>query len=598
MLKKVSRNSSRAYVLILLLTVTLLTACADQASHPPETPVKAEATPTPKLSGRGAGDTLYILSWQAPSILNPHLTTAHKDWDPSRVTYEPLASVDKDGNLVPFLAAEIPSLENGGVAADSKSVTWKLKRDVKWSDGEPFTADDVLFTYQFIRNPDVKSTSVNAYDTVKDVEVIDDYTVKVNFKDVNPAWALPFVGTQGMILPRHKFEDYNGSNARKAPANLMPVGTGPYQVVEPGIKPQEVLFLGNELIQTNKIVFEPNPFFREEDKPFFSQVEWKGGSHVNEAARLVLQAGDVDFASNLQVDADKLAQLEAVGKGKVLSVFGPYVERILLNRTDPNKPTEDGERSSLQFPHPFFSDKKVRQAFAYAIDRDAIARLYGPAGRPTSNILVAPEAYASPNTTYEFNLEKAAALLDEAGWVDTDGDGIRDKDGIRMKVVFQTTANNPVRQQTQKIVQEGLESIGVDVELWAVDVSTFATDLYKFYADMEEYYDGNATPNPGPYMQYWTCEQIPQKANDWSGESVERWCNSYYDALQEKSTTEVDPEKSQQLFIQMNDMLIEDVVSIPLVHRAQVFGASNALVAMDPTPWDSILWNIKDWRRD
>jgi peptide/nickel transport system substrate-binding protein len=603
MSKKILKKPNRTCVLILLLTIALLlAACADRGARPTVTQNEPEAIPTMKPTGRGAGDTLRILFWQAPTILNPHLALASSDWAASRVTYEPLASYDKDGKLIPFLAMEIPTLANGGLAADGKSVTWKLKQGTKWSDGQPFTAGDVYFTYQFITNPEVDSDSAVAYSAVESVEVIDDYTVKINFKDVNPAWALPFVGVQGMIIPRHKFEAYNGPDAREAPANLMPVGTGPYRVVK--FRTEEVLFLGSELIQTNKIVFEPNAFFREEGKPFFSRVELKGGGTVNEAARSVLQAGEMDFALNLQVDDKTLAQLEVAGKGKGVALPGPLVERIVLNLTDPNRATEDGERSSLKFPHPFLGDKKVRQAFAYAIDREAIAALYGKAGRPTSNLLVSPANYRSPNTSYEFNLEKAAALLDEAGWTDTDGDGIRDKDKIKMKIVFQTTSNT-LRQETQKIVQKALQSIGVEVEIKIIDSSVFFSSdpsnlntNYHFYADLQTYNDGNPNPDPGSYMQYWTCDQIPQEANDWSGENTGRWCNLAYDALYRQSTTEIDPEKRQQLFIQMNDMIIEDIALIPLVHRARINGVGATLQGVDLTPWDAELWNIKDWRRD
>ena len=363
----------------------------------------------------GAGDTLRILFWQAPKILNPHLTLGAADWAAARVTYEPLASYAADGTLVPFLAAEIPSLENGGVAPDGKSVTWKLKQGIRWSDGEPFTAEDVRFTYDFIKNPDTGATTSATYSAVEDVEVIDDHTVKVNFEQVTPAWSLPFVGVQGLILPKHVFEPYNGPRAAESRTNPLPVGTGPYRVVR--FKPEEVLFLGNNLIETNKIVYEPNPHFRELDKPYFSRVELKGGGTVDEAARSVLQVGDVDFANNLQIDAETQQRLEAGGKGTILAPFGAFVERILLNRTDPDRATADGERSSIQFPNPFFSDPQVRQAFALAVDRDAIAKLYGRTGTPTSNVLVSPDKFQSTNNSYEFNLDKAARLLDEAGWM-------------------------------------------------------------------------------------------------------------------------------------------------------------------------------------
>ncbi|MFM7440719.1 MAG: ABC transporter substrate-binding protein, partial [Snowella sp.] len=229
-----------------------------------------------------------------------------------------------------------------------KSVTWKLKRAIKWSDGKPFTAADVAFTYQYISNPKVGATTTGIYENIKNVEVIDDHTIRINFKSVTPAWFVAFVGSEGMILPRHIYENYQGEKAREAPANLKPVGTGPYRVVE--FKPGDV------------VVYEPNPYFRAVDKLGFNRVELKGGGDGTSAARAVLQTGEADYAYNLQVEAPVLQQLEAGGKGKIISSFGSLVERILFNQSDPNKATETGERSSVKFPHPFFKDLKVREA--------------------------------------------------------------------------------------------------------------------------------------------------------------------------------------------------------------------------------------------
>jgi peptide/nickel transport system substrate-binding protein len=587
-----------------------LTACANQAQ--PAAPTLAP-TPTPVVpTGRGAGDTLRILFWQAPTILNPHLASSQKDWAPARITYEPLASFDKDGNLVPILAAQIPSLENGGVAADGKSVTWKLRANVQWSDGVPFTAADVKFTYDFIANHDVNgATTFTNYQSIKDVKVEDDLTVRIDFQDVNPAWAVPFVGVQGMIIPRHVFEPYNNANAANAPANLLPVGTGPYRVVR--FKPEEVLFLGNTLVETNKIIYEPNPYFREPDKPYFSRIELKGGGTVNEAARAVLQAGDVDYATNLQINFQEQPDLAQGSKGQILAPFGAFVERILLNRTDPNRETDDGERSSIQFPHPFFTDLRVRQAFAYAIDRTAIAQLYGPTGQPTTNVLVSPPPFESPNTQkqYPFDPAKAARLLDEAGWKDTNSDGIRDNGEIRkpneplitMRVLLQTSAS-PIRQQTQEIIKRTLSAIQVDVQLTFFDSITFFSSdptitntRHHFYADMEMYSTGNRSPDPGSYMRNWICSEMAQKANSWKGLNKERWCSPAYDTLYQVSTAEIDPAQRRQLFIEMNDRLIDDVVVIPLVRQADISGVSNTLIGVDLSPWDADLWNIKDWKR-
>src|SRR5262245_8261798 len=358
----------RSCVYVLLLAVALAGCDAiGQATAPPQT--LPTAAPT-QVSQRGSGDTLKLILWQAPATLNPYLSTAVKDWVAARITLEPLASFDQDGlTLVPFLAAEIPSRENGGLAADARSVTWRLKPDVKWSDGTPFTAEDVKFTYQFINK--FAASFRNAYASVASVEALDPLTVRVNFKQPTPAWSLPFVGSQGMILPQHIFQSYDGKSLS---LNRQPPGTGPYRVVS--FEDEDQLIIGNDVVPTIKIVYEPNPFFREADRPFFSRVELQGGADAGVAARAVLQNGVADYAWNTQVDGPTLDLLAEMGHGQVLANLGSNVERLILNRSDPNIATADGERSSMQFPHPFFSDARVRQAFAYAIDRNAIVKLY------------------------------------------------------------------------------------------------------------------------------------------------------------------------------------------------------------------------------
>ncbi|MEH1901864.1 MAG: ABC transporter substrate-binding protein [Nostoc sp.] len=178
------------------LVFLLLTACSYPNSQSP-----TASTPTAASNASAASNTLKLLYWQAPTILNPHLAQSNKDFEASRITYEPLVSFDKDGKLVPFPAAEIPSLENGGVAKDGKSVTWKLKQGVKWSDGKPFTAADMVFTYQFVSNPAVGAITTASYQAVKSVEALNDYTVKINFQEPNPGWSLPFTGSNGPIIP-------------------------------------------------------------------------------------------------------------------------------------------------------------------------------------------------------------------------------------------------------------------------------------------------------------------------------------------------------------------------------------------------------------
>lgn len=569
----------QSWVNVIIAVTSSLTVVSCNSSSPPN-PIETS----------NDNKFLKMIYWQAPTILNPHLSTGFKDSEASRITLEPLATFDPDSKLIPVLAQEIPSLENGGVAKDGLSVTWKLREDVKWSDGEKFTADDVVFTYEFISNPKVGSANSGDYGVVKKVEALDEYTVKVTFKAINPAWYSVLVGGAGMILPQHLYAQYNGENAREAPFNLMPVGTGAYAVTQ--FKPGD------------SVIYQKNPYYRQPESLNFDKIEIKGGGDATSAARAVLQTGDADFAYNLQVESNILEELGKANKGKIITNFGSQSERILLNYTDPNQETSEGEKSSVKFPHPFLSDLKIRQAFALAIDKDTIAnQLYGVTGKPTSNFLLAPPEFVSNNTTSEFNLEKAGKLLDESGWKDTNGNGIRDKNGVEMKVLFQTTIN-PLRQKTQAIIKQSWQSLGIEVELKTIDASIFFSSdpsnndtVEKFYADAQMFTTGNNNPDPTPYFKVYTCDNIPQKSNNWSGDNYSRYCNPEYDQLLQTVMTELDAQKRAMIFKQLNDLLISQITVIPIIHRADVVGIANNLQGVNLTPWDSRTWNIATWKK-
>jgi len=538
----------------------------------------AEASPAAAGVGQaGGGGLLRLLWWQAPTVINPHFALGGKDTDASRVCYEPLADYDRDGNGIPLLAVEVPSLDNGGVAADGMSVTWKLRQGVKWHDGEDFTAEDVRFTWQFAADEATAATTASTYATVADVEIIDDHTIKIVFSEPNPGWLDVFAGGNGMIIPEHVFGAAKGADARNAPANLAPVGTGPFKVRE--FRPGDV------------ILYDRFEEYWDPGKPFFDEVELKGGGDAAGTARAVLSSGEGDWANNLQVEPSILQQMAASGVGVIVSSPGSGTERLCLNFADPNTEV-DGARSEPSTEHPLFKHKEVRNAVALAIQRNVIVeQLYGPGGQVSSNIVVAPGNFVSPNTAWEYNLDKAQALLDEAGV--TGGN-----------LVYQTTINS-VRQKTQEIIKQDLEQLGFTVELKSVESAVFFSsdagnpDTYgHFYADMQMYTDNPVGPYLVTWMDQWRSDTIAQKSNAWSGTNTTRYSNPEFDKLHDQARVELDLDKQIEQIIALNDMVVNDYAEITLVHRNGVLAAAADLKGYDGTPWASSLYDIKNWYRE
>jgi len=537
-----------------------------------------------KPTKRGGGGPLKALWWQGATLLNPHFAVGTKDQDGSRIFYEPLASWDPDGNLSPNLAAEIPSAQNGGVAKDGKSVTWKLKKGVTWHDGKPFTADDCVFTWEFAADPATASTNIGVYQDVK-VEKVDSHTIRVNFAKPTPFWADAFCGVRGMIIPKHLFEAYKGQKSREAPTNLKPVGTGPYKFVDfkPGDMVRGELFANYHM---------PN-------RPYFDTIEMKGGGDAVSAARAVIQTGEFDYAWNMQVEDEILRRLEQGGKGKADIVMGGNIEHLQLNNTDPWKDV-DGERSSIKTKHPFLTDPAVRQALSLLIDRASIQeQIYGRTGVVTANFVNAPSRFVSKNTKWEFNPEKAAQILEAAGWK-KGSDGIRAKDGVKLKAVYQTSINAP-RQKTQAIVKQAAAKAGIELELKSVTASVFFSsdvanpDTYShFYTDLQMYTVTMTQPDPEQFMKQFLSNEVASKDNKWQGRNITRWRNEEYDKLFRAAESEMDGVKRAALFVRMNDLVIQNIVAVPVVGRPRVAAISNRL-RCEQSPWDSDFWSLQNW---
>ncbi|WJS83585.1 peptide ABC transporter substrate-binding protein [Paracoccus sp. TOH] len=544
------------------------------------------------LAARGSDGQLSVIMWQAPSTMNPYLSAGTKDIIASSIALEPLASFTTEGTIAPRLAAELPTVENGGIAKDLKSVTWTLKPGIKWADGSPFTAADVAFTAAYCMDPSGGCAQLAKFEGVETVEAVDELTVKISFVSPRPDPFSAFVGAQSPVLQKAQFADCTGERAPTCTQqNFNPIGTGPFKVVE---------FRTNDTI-----TFEANPEYRDPEKPAFARLVVKGGGDAAAAARSVLETGEFDYAWNTQLAPDVIAGMEAAGKGKNVAAFGSLVERIHVNLTDPSSDLPEGERSTAKHPHPILTDANVRKALSMAIDRQLLTELgYGPAGQPTCNLVPAPAAWASENTEcLTQDIAGAKALLDQAGWV-AGGDGIREKDGKRLTLVFQSSVN-AVRQDFQALIKQWWSEIGVETELKTVDPSVFfggdagSPDTFqKFYADIEMYANNFEGNNPEPYLARQTCDKIPGPDNQWQGENTSRYCDPEFDRLIGEMTQIVDPAERGAMGRTLNEMLTRDSNAvIPLVYRGTASAVSNTLGGVELNAWDSELWNVADWHR-
>jgi peptide/nickel transport system substrate-binding protein len=549
--------------------------------------VAVAETAIPYKPPKAGGGALELLFWQAPTLLNPHFAVGVKDQEACRVFYEPLAGWDADGNLIPILAAEIPSKDNDGLTEDGLSVIWKLKQGVRWHDGAPFTADDVVFTWSYAGNPETAAVTIGSYRDIK-VEKIDDYTVQLIFAQPTPFWADAFVGAAGMIIPKHVFADYAGGKSRDAPGNLRPVGTGPYVFVD---------FKPGDTVRGKR-----NHDYYLENRPYFDTVEIKGGGDAVSAGRAVLQTGEYDYAWNIQVEEEILQKLEAGGRGKVSIVPGGNVEYIVLNSTDPAVEV-DGERASIKTRHPLFSDPAVREAINFLIDRTSVQKfIYGRTGVATANFLNNPERFRSKNTKFEFNIDKANRILDAAGWERGAG-GVRAKDGKQLRFVFQTSINAP-RQKNQAILKQACQKAGIEVELKSVVASVFFSsdaanpDTYShFYCDAEMYTPNMLQPDPQRFMLQLVSWEVASKENKWQGRNISRWRNKEYDDLYRQAERELDAVKRSAMYIKLNDIAVGDHYILPEVNRPRVTALKSGLTA-HLSGWDNDLWQLANWYRE
>lgn len=584
-LNRIADNVHRPILAVIFFTavVWLLNACSPQD-------VESLNTEPPQPDRH-----LNLLYWQAPSTLNPYLSGGTKDTEAASMVIEPLAHYNENGEIHPILVSEVPTIENGGIAEDLMSITWKLKSGVKWSDGSDFTAHDVVFTGEYCTDEQIGCNSAANFTDVAGFEALDDLTVVVRFSKAKPFPYGPFVGATVPILQKQQFLNCTGIRAPECTAeNFGPIGTGPFKVLE---------FRANDVVS-----YVANENFREPGKPYFQTATLKGGGDAASAARAVLTTGEYDYAWNLQVEPEILEQMAEQGIGEIMTGFGSQVERLMINFTNADSALSLEERSvhmDGENPHPFLTDFNVRRALSLAIDRQMLVDAgYGPGGQVTCNVVPAPAAYVSAanEECRTQNISLANEILDQAGWVRGD-DGVRAKDGVRLSILYQTSTNT-VRQGTQALIKQMWAAIGVETELRNIDAGVFfgadpssPDTLQKFYSDIEMYTNNFIGNDPEPYFASFTCDEITGPKTGWLGTNVSRACSQEFDELIAQLAATPEFTKRVEYSKQLNDIIVQNYWLIPLIHRATFSAKAVSVGGTRMNGWDSELWNVADWYR-
>ena len=531
------------------------------------------------VSAANAAEKVVTLGiYQEPETLNTYIgvqtviTYVHKPFA------EYLIDVNDKGEYVPVLAVEVPSVANGGVSEDGLTITYKLKKDVKWSDGQPFTAADVKFTWEALVNPKNLVKSRSGYELIESVETPDDHTAVVKYKE----YYAPYLTRFAPVLPKHILG--NLDNMNDAPYNRMPVGTGPFRVTE--------------WVSGDHITMEKNPNYREADKVKIDKLFFKI-IPSREVGIAQIQAGDIDGVWDLIE-----AQIPMMEKNPEISLClsnALVSERLIMNHSSPVAPNN----GNPDFPHPILADLRVRQAIQYAIDKNTIIDklLYGKARPGTTEI---PDGWAhNPDVkATEYDPEKAKQLLEEAGWK-PGPDGIRQKDGNRLRLKITTTTGNKLREMVEQVLVAQMKAVGIEFYIENVPSSVLFgswsndADRKKGRYDILMYTTGPGIDPHQQYEGYFHSKNIPTEANGGSGYNYTRHRDAELDKWLDLAGKAPSIEERAEAYRKAQARAAEIVPHIYLYRRVNVHAFRNNVKGWKPNGYGIIdavaTWNVADW---
>jgi peptide/nickel transport system substrate-binding protein len=556
--------------LLLIVAIMALVACAA-----PQTDTAAPAADdTAADAGAEAaaeGGTIVVGEWQEPKgLIWPIFYEAHTSAIVDSMFYKPIA-LDANDELTPQMLAEIPTIENGGISEDGTVITLNFREGFSWHDGQPVTSEDFAFTWQFIMDPATAAQTTAGWNKIASVETPDATTAIVTLEEPY----VPFVPTTLTfpILPKHALEgvaDPGSSDYARAP-----VGNGPFRFVE--------------WVPGDRLVVEANP--DAPTPPKLDEIIFKFVPDLNSMVALV-RTGDIDVAWDYR--ETQIPELEKMESVEAVLIPGLAIERYYFNLRNPE---------NLDEPHPIFNDLNVRRAVAMGMDRftavEGVLQGYGQVAvteldnSPWFNEALEPIPY---------DPESAAQMLEEAGWIDEDGDGIREKDGVRLSFRHSTTSGNQVRENLQVLFQQNLADIGVELVIDNYPSATLfggCGDNGVFGTSDFDMMGFTNQPVSIDLAQEWSdfflsssikdCETNPAGTNSWGYNSPEA------DAALSCAVNELDPEARLECIMDAQQILYDDMIALYVYDRVDVYSVSDRVGGVAPTVFGGHSWNYADW---
>lgn len=563
---------------LLVVSVLVLSACGGGAAA--TQPAVVDAT-EPAQSG---GGTVTLILPEEPATLNYFLADAAIVRQAAEATsMTGLVTINENGEYVPMLAQELPSLENGGLSEDYLTVTWKLREGLKWSDGKAITSDDVRFTVEVLSNPDSGALSgTGGFDAVTGVETPDDLTTVITYSTPYPGYLDQFAYG---LLPRHATGE--PTNMANWAWNRNPVSAGP--------------FIVSEWVSGESITMTRNPNYFEEGKPYLDSLVFAIVPEPAAQTAMMLN-GEAQFhlwPGEFKADYDELLK----GKASQHLIPGIWNMSIDFNLSAPF----DGDPSAAA-PHPILGDIRVRQAIASAIDYQTLQQdvLQGGVSDSTN-----PFAYGwyqcDLPRKFGFDVEKANQLLDEAGWVMGD-DGIRvaqgalyAADGTRLSLELQGyTAFDPL-QLTEEFIVENLKAVGIEARIQNYDFSiifgAYEDNSPRAVGDFDMLiFDRGFTTEPQGYnFDAYHSSRITTAENP-TGGNYFRWVNPAVDAALETAGTSFDIQTRKDAYCTVGQAVIDDLPQVYLYLFQDNYGVADSLTGYTLSTWGSMSWGAQNWQ--